>query len=167
MAGLSASRLLMPNLLILAPKPAALKTLLLYCPNPGDRSAICPSTRLHITLAQEILQHGRLNMKYRTGIVAFACLVFVVLCHLSVFVSLKDYFAATCLDFSLFVWFMKHVLSDSVLLFLVWILLLLVVVVVGGCSAKKKEAVRETEKRRANQRNREQGDNRLAWKWLL
>ncbi len=31
--------------------------------------AICPSTRLHSTLGQEILQHSRLNMKYRAGIV--------------------------------------------------------------------------------------------------
>lgn len=32
-------------------------------------SAICPSTRLHSTPGQEILQHRRLNMKFRAGIV--------------------------------------------------------------------------------------------------
>lgn len=84
-----------PNLLTPAQRP------LENSPPPPSQSrgsdwhcecAICPSTRLHSALGQEILQHSRLNMKYRAGIVAAACLDLVVPCRASILVPLKAFF---------------------------------------------------------------------------
>lgn len=64
-----------PNLLILVLRPLEdpLPPPLSQSQSRGsDRhceSAICPLTRLHSALGQEIRQHSRLNMKYRAEIV--------------------------------------------------------------------------------------------------